>query len=235
MSKGLEYFQKVYDVVPGWVAKMHEYSPKMLDCYTDIRGEAFADAAISAKEKDVLVAAMNAGRLYARSMVYHTKGAIDKGITIEELVEYHLVAYLYKGTEALKLALESIAYAYELKGKKVTYPENSIETIDDVLDIISDWTKDEEMKYFNEVAKMIKEKNEGANEKILGDGKVTSELKYLAMIGCYVAELNGKGAKPWIEKAKELGFSESKMADMGYVCIMTAGIPSWFELSDSLV
>ena len=49
-------------------------------------------------------------------MGYHTKGAIDFGSTIPELVEYFLVSYLYGGTDALKVSLEALSYALELKG-----------------------------------------------------------------------------------------------------------------------
>ena len=105
MSKGLAYFQQVYDEVPGWVQKMHDYSPVVLDHYTGLRGEIMQDGALSRKEKDVLLASMNAARLYPRSMGYHTKGAIDFGSTIPELVEYFLVSYLYGGTDALKVSL----------------------------------------------------------------------------------------------------------------------------------
>jgi alkylhydroperoxidase/carboxymuconolactone decarboxylase family protein YurZ len=128
VSKGLDYFKEVYDTVPGWVQKMHDYNPAMLEYYTDIRGEAFCDAVLSRKEKDVLIASMNAARLYPRSMVYHTKGAIDNGITISELVEYFLVAYLYNGTKSLKTSLEALSYALQLKGKNAEVPETEPET-----------------------------------------------------------------------------------------------------------
>ena len=69
MSKGLAYFQQVYDEVPGWVQKMHDYSPVVLDHYTGLRGEIMQDGALSRKEKDVLLASMNAARLYPRAWV----------------------------------------------------------------------------------------------------------------------------------------------------------------------
>ena len=31
-------------------------------------------------------------------------------------------------------------------------------------------------------------------------------------------------------KGKEAGVSEADLADLGYICILTAGIPTWFEL-----
>ena len=128
MSKALEYFKEVYDVVPGWVQKMHDYSPEVLDKYTGIRGEIMQDGSLSRKEKDALIASMNAARLYSRSMLFHTKGAVDFGYSASELLEFFLTAYLYKGDAALKRAFEAIPYALELSGKPVVLPEATPET-----------------------------------------------------------------------------------------------------------
>ena len=66
MSEALEYFKKVYKDVPAWVQIMHDYNPNMLEYYTNIRSEAFKSAVLSDVEKDELIAAFNAGRLYDR-------------------------------------------------------------------------------------------------------------------------------------------------------------------------
>ncbi|WP_342599191.1 hypothetical protein MHB48_17685 [Psychrobacillus sp. FSL H8-0483] len=46
--------------------------------------------------------------------------------------------------------------------------------------------------------------------------------------------MRGADAVSWIEKARAVGATEADLADVGYICILTAGIPSWFEISDSL-
>lgn len=236
MSKGLEYFKNIYDVVPGWIQKMHDHNPSMLDYYTNIRGEAFADSALSAKEKDALVASMNAGRLYERSMMYHTKGAIDKGLEVVELVEYFLISYLYRGLEAFKLAMKAIEYAFELKGFKVNPATYEIENIEQAFNILSEWLINEDDNDFSKTLKAmsLELNDESVNNFMLKDTKISSKFKHLAMVGCYIAELNGEGAGPWVGKAREVGVSEVELADIGYISILTAGIPSWFELSDLL-
>jgi len=235
MSKGLTYFKQVYDSVPDWVQKMHDYNPQMLDAYTDIRGEAFRDAVLSRGEKDVLIASMNAARLYARSMVYHTKGAIDHGVTIPELAEYFLVAYLYNGTPSLKTSLEAFSYALQLKGTAVEQPAKEPETDEEIIRTMVRWMGDDDTRFIEEALEVIKTGNQQEIEKkILSDGKVSARLKHLNMIGNYLIELRGKDAVPWIEKARQKDVSEADLADLGYICILTAGIPTWFELSDSL-
>lgn len=235
MSKALDYFKEVYDEVPGWVQKMHDYSPAVLDTYTGIRGEIMQDGALSRREKDALIASMNAARLYSRSMLFHTKGAIDFGYSVPELIEFFLTAYLYKGDKALALSLEAVAYALELQGKKLSPSANTDGTAVTSLQTILDWLKDENTVYLEEVLGLMKQRDkEKLEAKILGDGLVSSRLKHLNMAGNFIVELNGKDAAPWMEGARTNGASEADLADIGYICILTAGIPAWFELSDSL-
>lgn len=235
MSKALDYFKEVYDTVPGWVQKMHDYSPAVLDTYTGIRGEIMQDGALSRKEKDALIASMNAARLYSRSMLFHTKGAIDFGYTVPELAEFFLTSYLYKGDPALKLALEAISYALQLQGKTAVQPNPAPEQAVDSLKTIIDWLDGEDTSYLEETLALIAAGNqEDVHAKILGDGLISSRLKHLNMAGNFIVELDGKGAAPWMGKARTAGASEADLADIGYICILTAGIPAWFELSDSL-
>lgn len=236
MNKGLAYFRNVYEQVPDWVRIMNEYSPKMLDYYTDIRSEAFGDAYITAAEKDALIAAVNAGRFYDRSMVYHTQGSIKKGIEPIELVEYFLVTYLYKGVESALFSLKAIAYSLELKGKKVNYQINNLKKLSDLLVLLKSWFDDSQTGYLDDVLMVVNSQNKDKiKAKILDGGLVDFKQKYLTIIGCYITDLDGEGAREWIEEARSAGIHDSEMADLGYVCILTAGIPTWFELSDSLM
>ena len=235
MSKGLAYFQQVYDKVPGWVQKMHDNSSAVLDHYTGLRGEIMQDGALSRKEKDVLLASMNAARLYARSMGYHTKGAIDFGSTIPELVEYFLVSYHYGGTDALKVSLEALSYALELKDTPVEQLAKDPETIEEIIQTMITWLGDDDTSFLVDSLAIIKKGDAKEIEaKLLGAGHVSTRMKHLNMVGNYITELRGAEAVEWMERAREVGASEEDLADVGYICILTAGIPSWFEISDSL-
>ncbi|WP_088009375.1 carboxymuconolactone decarboxylase family protein [Indiicoccus explosivorum] len=234
MSDALTYFKEVYGEVPGWVQKMHDYSPAVLHTYTGIRGEIMQDGALSRKEKDSLIASMNAARLYERSMIYHTKGAVDFGASLPEIAEYFLTAYLYKGDSALRTALSAISYALELNGKPAPATENEA-AADETLSRIIGWLEGEDTAFLKETLRVLKTGDRDALEaKILSDGIVSSRLKHLNMAGNFIVELDGRGAVPWMERAREAGASEADLADVGYICILTAGIPAWFELSDSL-
>ena len=76
MTDGLAYFKAVYGTVPTWITAMHEHNPRMLKHYTDLRGVAFTAGALSSRDKDDLIMAVNLARLYALSMLNHVKGMV---------------------------------------------------------------------------------------------------------------------------------------------------------------
>ncbi|MGM1032212.1 carboxymuconolactone decarboxylase family protein [Peribacillus frigoritolerans] len=236
MSEGLLYFKEVYDVVPGWVQKMHVYSPNALDHYTNLRSNIMQEGALTKKEKDILLVGMNAARLYERSMVYHTKGAMDGGATLLELVEYLMVSYLYNGTKAIKTGIKSLEYALELKG--IRYPEGSghKETTEEILLYMIELLGDEETGFVSNVLKLVKSEDQNSlKDYILSDSAVSKRLKHILMTGIFITELKGKQVGEWMEAARVNGASEEQLAEVGLICLLTAGIPAWFEASDSLI
>ncbi|MDQ0273140.1 carboxymuconolactone decarboxylase family protein [Cytobacillus purgationiresistens] len=236
MSKGLEYFKNVYDVVPGWVQKMYDYNPKILDHYTNLRGDIMKPGHLSVKEKDILLVGMNAARLYERSMVYHTKGAIDGGASLSELAEYLIVSYLYYGPQALKAGMKSLEYACTLKGFPVQSETKEVEGLEEILKYYIDLLGEGNADFVKSVLSTVQAgDHQAVQEKILSDGVVTTKMKHILMTGIYITVLNGKDAGEWMEKAREKGASEDELAETGYICLLTAGIPAWFEASDSLV
>jgi alkylhydroperoxidase/carboxymuconolactone decarboxylase family protein YurZ len=236
MSKGLTYFKEIYDVVPGWVQKMYDYNPVILDHYTNLRGDIMKPGFLSVKEKDILLVGMNAARLYERSMVYHTKGAIDGGATLPELVEYLIVPYLYNGAQALKTGLKSLEYALSLKGLEAQPLPEGDETAEEILHHMMKLLAEEDTSYVEEVLAFVRSGDEtGLKEKILSDSIVSKKLKHILMVGIYTTVLKGHEAGEWMQAARENGATEGELADTGYICLLTAGIPAWFEASDSLI
>ncbi|WP_260287226.1 carboxymuconolactone decarboxylase family protein [Peribacillus aracenensis] len=236
MSEGLSYFKEVYDVVPGWVQKMYDYSPNALDHYTNLRSNIMQEGALTKKEKDILLVGMNAARLYERSMVYHTKGAMDGGATIPELVEYLIVSYLYNGTEALKTGIKSLEYALTLKG--IRYPEVSGHqgTAEEILLYMIELLGDDDTAFVSYVLKLVKSEDQNSlKDYILSDSVVPKRLKLILMTGIFITELKGEQVGEWMEEARLNGASEEQLAEVGLICLLTAGIPAWFEASDSLI
>lgn len=232
MTDGLTYFKEVYQNVPDWVQIMHDYDPAMLNCYTDIRGQAFKDSpALSAREKDEFISSVNAGRLYGRSMLYHAAAGAIKGSTYCDLVEYYLVAYLYKGKAALELSLQALAQ-FVGEEVKAEYP-----TLSDVLEQIEAWSK-EELPLVSGLKKLAGKGYDHTSPEVfsllMGDGSVRSSRKYLNLVGQYVTELRGAEAKEAVEAALAHGVTLAELAELGYIVMITAGVPSWFELSDHL-
>ena len=65
MADGWAYFKAVYDTLPASITAMHEHNPHMLKHDTNLRGEAFASGALSSRDNDDLIVAVNVARLYA--------------------------------------------------------------------------------------------------------------------------------------------------------------------------
>lgn len=236
MSTGLDYFKKVYDIVPGWVQKMHDYNPAMLDHYTALRGAAMAEGVLSVKEKDILLVGINAARHYARSMVYHTKGAIDGGATLEELAEYLLIAYNYGSEKALQIGLQSFDYALELTGTQAEKISHDAKAVDIVRYYAQFASTDASKNYYEQLITLFEEENENAlADKLLETNVVDEQMKYILMTGIYTTVLKNAETDYWAIKAREKGVDEPRLAELGYICLLTAGIPSWFEISDALI
>lgn len=236
MTTGLDYFKKVYDVVPGWVQKMYDYNPAMLDHYTALRGAAMAEGSLSVKEKDILLVGINSARHYARSMVYHTKGAIDGGATLEELAEYLLVAYNYGGEKALQIGLQSFEYALELTGtnaEKISHEASATEIVRYYEQFALTNTS---KNFYEKLLSSFTLKDENAlSDSLLTSNVVDEQMKYILMTGIYTTALKNIETDYWAKKAREKGVDESHLAELGYICLLTAGIPSWFEISDALI
>lgn len=76
---------------------------------------------IEVKEKASLLVGINTSRHYERSMIYHIKGEIDGGTSLEELIEYLATTYVVGGEETLKMGLQSFEYAAPLVGRKIEF------------------------------------------------------------------------------------------------------------------
>lgn len=236
MPSGLDYFKKVYDVVPGWVQKMHDYNPAMLDHYTSLRSAAMAEGTLTVKEKDILLVGINAARQYARSMVYHTKGAIDGGASIEELAEYLLVAYIPGGEKALQIGLQSFEYALGLMNTAADTISHDASASEIVSYYAQFASTPERKEYYSQLVTFFESENENALlQELLKTNVVDEQLKYILMTGIYTTMLENEATEEWAKKAREKGVDEARLAELGYICLLTAGIPAWFEISDALI
>lgn len=230
LSEGLVYFKEVYGTVPGWVGKMYAYRSEALDHYTNLRSAIMQEGYLSTKEKDLLLVGINAARRYERSMVYHTKGAIDGEATLPELAEYLLVPYLYGGVEAVRTGMESVRYALSLKGlPDEQIPDNA--SMDELLRYLLSITEENDGDYLMELLNATEARR---NQLLLDHGAVSAKMKAMLMVGVYSTELQGSEAGVWMELARENGASDEELAEVGLICLLTAGIPAWFEASDSL-
>jgi alkylhydroperoxidase/carboxymuconolactone decarboxylase family protein YurZ len=237
----LSFFQEVYGVIPEWVSKMNHYAPEALAAYTGLRNEIMTDGALSKKEKELLLVAINAARRYERSMIYHTKGAVDAGATLQELIEILAVCIISRGIPAWITGMEAIQYAAaymkvtDIKSKDgqkndhlattakcMEYYQYDLGAAPEWADLLCQSNPQVFMAYSNLRAAVLKE------------GVVSRKLKELILVGINVAERYPKGVKLHVMSAKKYGATDQEIAEVSLTALLTSGIPAWFEGSDYL-
>lgn len=240
-SEVLRFFEQVYGEVPEWVQKMDHFSPQALEYYTKLRSAIMTDGAISKKHKELILVGINAARRYERSMLYHTKGAIDSGATIAEIADVLSVCVISRGIPAWLTGVNALQFAetYAADNEDVYRSKelfNSFGTVEECDDY-----------YVNETGKvplwvqLLKKANSQAliqysnlRTAVLSDHVVSRKLKEFILIGINVAERYKEGVKIHVNGAKKQGATDQEIAEVSLVALLTAGIPAWFEGSDFL-
>ena len=235
MADGLAYFKQVYGNVPAWIEAMHTHNPRMLAFYTQLRGEAFAEGALSVRDKDDLIMAVNVARLYAPSMLNHVKGMVGAGASFAELIEYFWVAYCYQGDAALLISTQALALALELRGVPVPPTLAHAHTASEVLALYQALIEVEHLPHLQHLISCYHAQERAALEQaVFYQGVLPSKIKLLAMLGNHIVALQAASAHRWLRQARAAQVSDAELADLGFVCLLTAGIPAWFECCELL-
>lgn len=239
MSELINYYQKKYEQVPEWVDKMNEYNPEALKHYANLKNQILVDGALSRKNKELILVGINAARRYERSMLHHSKGALDEGATVQEFVEILSVCILSRGIPAWLEGTKAIEYALEYKPQateKTKSDPNSV-AVKDPLEyfkaenegVLPDW-----VHLMNEFSPDSLARYAAIRQNELRDLVVSRKMKELVLMGINLAERYEKGVKLHSDGARKEGASEQEIAEVGLICILTAGIPAWFHASDNL-
>ncbi|WP_423799891.1 carboxymuconolactone decarboxylase family protein [Neobacillus sp. SAB-20_R2A] len=237
---GLEFFEQVYGQVPEWVAKMHHFAPKALEYYTKLRGEILVDGALSKKEKELILVGINAARRYERSMIYHTKGAIDSGATLEELADILSVCIISRGIPAWFTGVKALEYAVSELGVKQGDGSSASFSDEAAVSALAYYEKEAGgelpgwVKVLHQYNPACLEGYADLRKTVLRDHVVSRKLKELVLVGINVAEMYPKGIELHTQGAKKFGATDAEIADVSLVALLTAGIPAWFEGSDFL-
>lgn len=243
MSDALTFFERVYGEVPEWVRTMHEHRPDALDGYTSLRHSIMEEGALSRKEKEWVLVGVNAARRYERSMLYHTKGALDAGSTVDELAEILLPCILSRGIPAWLEGHKALVYAEEYVGRSdrdgvAEAPAPSFVTLDEALAYYREEANGREpdwVRSMREYAPGTLRDYANLRSPVLDDGHVPRKMKELVLVGINLAERYPPGVSLHVQGARRVGATDSELADVALTCLLTAGIPAWFELSDVLV
>jgi len=225
-----------------WMDKMDHYAPEVLEAYKRLNELVLRNGALSRKEKECILVGINAARRYEKSMLYHTKCAIDVGASLDELAEILSVCILSRGLPAWLEGMKALAYAAkyidETRAPKVLSKHNgqkpnrySFESLDDCIHyydnmfgtlpqwakVLLDYSPDTLLHYTN-----LRNAN-------LSDGRVSRKLKELVLVGINTAERYPEGVRIHTEGARSCGATEMEIAECHLTAVLTAGIPAWFE------
>ncbi|NHM32893.1 carboxymuconolactone decarboxylase family protein [Neobacillus terrae] len=237
---GLEYFEKVYGQVPEWASKMHQFSPTALDHYTALRNEILVKGKMKQKDKELILVGVNAARRYERSMLYHTKGAIDAGATVEEIIEIISTCIISRGIPAWMTGIKAISYALnDLKGQYSIEPvheEKGFTSVEECLNFFRDGSGavPEWLNLLGKHNPDVLIQYCSLRKIVLKEQAVSRKLKELLLVGINVCERYKEGVALHVKGARNFGATDEEIAEISLVGLLTAGIPAWFEGSDFL-
>lgn len=247
VADALTFFKQVYGEVPEWVRTMHEHKPEALNDYLTLRRTVMDKGTLSRKEKEWILVGVNAARRYERSMLYHTRGALDAGSTVSELSEILLPCILSRGIPAWLEGYKALVYAEQYLGRRDHDQASSEETTEATAPSIT--TVEEALAYFSGeaggnqpewvsfmIAYAPRTLRDYANLRklALSDGHVPGKMKELVLVGINLSERYPSGVSLHVTGARRLGATDTELADVALTCVLTAGIPAWFELSNLL-
>ncbi|WP_091483763.1 carboxymuconolactone decarboxylase family protein [Gracilibacillus orientalis] len=111
-NEHVNYFdQSISDYKRG-TTRMQEYLPEVTRGYFEFTEEAFKEGAIDKKEKQLMALAIS---IYAQDeycIIYHTKGAVENGISEAELMETLAISTALGGGAAFAQAVTLATDAY---------------------------------------------------------------------------------------------------------------------------
>jgi alkylhydroperoxidase/carboxymuconolactone decarboxylase family protein YurZ len=247
VADALSFFKRVYGEVPEWALTMHEQRPEALNDYLALRRTVMEKGALSRKEKEWILVGVNAARRYERSMLYHTRGALDAGSTLSELAEILVPCILSRGIPAWLEGYKALAFAEQYLGLRshsqdaqegaTEAPAPLITTVEEALAYFSREAGGDQPEWVGlmNVYAPGTLRNYGNLRKLaLSDGHVPRKMKELVLVGINLSERYPDGVALHVSGAQRLGATNAELVDVALTCVLTAGIPAWFELSDLL-
>lgn len=227
MNTILDFYKELYEEIPSWVEQMYKHNNNMLSNYTRLRNEALKDGIYSSKEKDLFIAVMNAGRYYEKSMNMHLQAAIKKNAGLEEVIEYMLLPYVINGDKSIAF-IEKALGIFERTLLNVNSNNGSIEKI---IEKLRNQVEVVQTQHF--LGELANTSNK-EHSKFFEAGLISKKNKLIALLAISLVKLDKQLIDYWSDEAFKEGITESEIAELGFVAMITAGIPIWFEISEIL-
>ena len=143
-----------------------------------------------------------------------------------EFIEYFWVAYCYQSDQALLLSTQAVALVLQLRGQTVPPALLLAQDVGAVLTQYQVLTEPTQLSYFNHIIACYQANDRAVLEQaVFEQGLLPSKIKLLAMLGNYVVNLQAAQANQRLTRARAAGVSDGELADLGFVCLLTAAYP----------
>ena len=144
-----------------------------------------------------------------------------------EFIGYFWVAYCCQGEQALLLSTQALALVLQLRGQTVPPALLLAQDVEAVLAQYQTLTESAQLNHLNRIIACYQANDRAALEQaVFEQGLLPSKIKLLAMLGNYVVTLQAAQASRWLTRARAAGVSDGELADLGFVYLLTAGIPA---------
>lgn len=223
-----------------WQKTMELYNKSALKHYMSLRETVIVDGKLSKKEKHLILLGVNAARRYEMGMIHHAKEAYRLGATVGEVVEILTSCILSRGIPAWLEGVKVIELALKEKSIPIEEQQKEINKIDNLEKAI-DYFKNENNEVIPEWVLNMKKYSPQSlvyyaslRQNELRDSIVSRKLKELVLVGINISERYKLGVELHVKGAKREGATFEEIAEVGLICLLTSGIPAWFEISDYL-
>ena len=125
------------------------------------------------------------------------------------------------------MSTQALALVLQLRGQTVPPALLLAQDVEAVLAQYQTLTELDQLGHLNHIIACFHANDRAALEQaVFEQGLLPSKIKLLAMLGNYVVTLQAAQASRWLTRARAAGVSDGELADLGFVYLLTAGIPA---------
>lgn len=224
------------------LALLERASPEVAEALAAMWSEAFSDGALSARDKHLMAAAVQASFGREESVTGHLRAARELGAELWDVAEAALPAVLAHGLGVWECMIGGAArmaeYA-EQKARERRAFDGSRVSAGDSPKVWADrqGLREYYESHYGSVPDWVEALGEHSADFLQGytrlravalsDGRLPRKLKELIIVACHAAHRFEKGVAAHVAGARAAGAGDREVAEALIVAVMASGIPAW--------